>query len=274
MKRILYSCLAILLATLACAVPATPPATETPPMTEPATEPSTEEPAATNVTCNELALFLDPALASGYDCETILESNEELDIHPEHTLLTLQGYPLTDKFFQPRIAVYPLPAYGALQTDLVNERLLALQALIHGAPEPVFAGSFGISLPFLPAFNAGQVFFADYQVVSFANGSGIRYLTEYAQYYAPVNNHDLFYTYQGVTADEQYWISAILPVNHPLLPANADNPPNGMTWEEFSNNYEPYIADMVNQLNSQPSDSFTPTLTALDALMASMVIQP
>lgn len=270
MKRIVYASLALLLATLACAVPSTPVPTDTPVITQTPTESSP----TVNLTCNELSLLLDPALASGYDCETIPASNEEFDIQPEHTLLTLQGYPLTDKFFQPRIAVYPLPAYGALQPDSVNERLLTLQALTHGAPAPVFEGSFGIPLPFLPVFNAGQVFFADYRVVPFANGSGIRYLTEYAQYYAPVNNHDLFYTYQGVTADEQYWISAILPVNHPLLPANADNPPNGMTWEEFSNNYEAYIADMVNQLNGQPSDSFTPTLTALDALMASIVIQP
>ena len=57
----------------------------------------------------------------------------------------------------------------------------------------------------------------------FVSGIGVRFLTEYAQYFVPVNNHDLFYTYQGLTNDGQYWISVILPINHPDLPANADN---------------------------------------------------
>ena len=108
----------------------------------------------------------------------------------------------------------------------------------------------------------------------FASGSGIRYLTEYAQYYAPVNNTDLFYTYQGLTGDGKYWISAILPINNPILPADAVNPPGGMSWEEFTANYQTYMADMINQLNSQTSESYSPNLAALDALVASITIQP
>jgi len=47
-----------------------------------------------------------------------------------------------------------------------------------------------------------------------------------------------------------------------------------VSFEEFSNNYEPYITDMVNQLNTQPPESYIPTFTALDALVASITIQP
>jgi hypothetical protein len=106
------------------------------------------------------------------------------------------------------------------------------------------------------------------------SGGGIRYLAEYAQYTAPVNNNDLFYTYQGLTSDGQYWVAAILPINNPILPANADNPPGGLSWDDFSNNFEPYILDMVTQLNALPPESYIPTLTALDTLVASITVQP
>jgi hypothetical protein len=49
----------------------------------------------TNLTCNELSLYLDPTLASGYKCETVAESAEGIEIAPQYTLLTLEGYILS-----------------------------------------------------------------------------------------------------------------------------------------------------------------------------------
>ncbi len=224
-------------------------------------------PIATNVTCNELKFHLDPALASSYDCKTEDAVTEGIEVNPQYTKLTLQGYVLSGKFFEPHISVFLVQSYTRLLPDLVPGFVSSLQALIGGGPTPVFTGSFDSPhLPFLPVFNAGQVFFAGYQVVPFVNGSGTRYLTEFAQYNAPVNNNDLFYTYQGLTSDGKYWVSAILPINNPILLANANNPPSG--------DYGAYITGMVNQLNSQTSDSYTPTVAALDALVASITIQP
>jgi hypothetical protein len=259
--------LIIALMLLSCSLPGTetpPPVTTEPPVTEP----PTETPIAPNVTCNELSLYLDPALGSSYTCETIPESNIEMEVHPQFTRISLTGYPLSGTFFSPRIDVYPVAAYAALLPDSIPGRATALQGLIAGAAPGTE------SLPLLPVFNAAQTFHAQYQVVPFQNGSGIRFLTLYAQYFAPVNNQDMFYTYQGLTPDGQYWVSAILPANHPILPTNADNPPGGMSWEDFSNNYEPYITDMVNQLNAQPAESYIPSLAALDALVASIRVQP
>jgi hypothetical protein len=228
----------------------------------------TEPPAlVTNVTCNKLAFYLDPALASGYNCETIPESTEGMEIYPQYTMLTLQGYVLSGKFFTPHFSVFPVQRYTELLPDFIPGDVSGLQTLIGG-------GATGDSLPFLPSFNAAQVFHAQYQVLPFASGSGIRYLTLYAQYFAPVNNHDLFYTYQGLTSDGQYWVSAILPINNPILPANGDNPPGDLSWDEFNNNYGPYITDMIDQLNSATSGSYTPTLAALDTLVGSITIQP
>jgi hypothetical protein len=273
MKRIIYPILALSLALLACDIsinitPTPPPAATEPPV---ATEPPlpTEPPApVTNVSCNELSLYLDPALASGYSCETIPESPYEMELYPAHTELTLQGYLLTDKFFEPHISIYPVGAYTALLPDFIPERVSALQALIGGAAPGTD------SLPFLPTFNAGQVFHAQYQGVPFANGRGIRFITLYAQYTAPINNHDLFYTFQGLTHDGQYWVSLIMPITHAILPASSENPPGGMSWEDFSNNYGTYIADITNQLNAQPASSFFPNIADLDALVSSITITP
>lgn len=277
MKRIIYPVFALFFAVLACSLPAPVTPTQPPAATEPpvVTEPPADVPAATelpvpatNVACGELSLYLDPALASSYDCEMVPESSLEFDVYPAHTVLTLQGYPLTGKFFLPQVSIYGIQRYTELLPDHIPSRVTTLQNLIAGAAPDDAA------LPFLPVFNAAQVFHAQYLGLPFASGDGIRFLTQYAQYFAPVNNQELFYTYQGLTDDGLYWVSAILPVNHPMLPADALNPPGGQSWEEFSNNYETYIGDMVSQLNVQAFDSFTPSLAALDALVSSITIQP
>lgn len=239
------------------------------------TPPSPTALPAPNVICNEIALHLPSLLGNSYACNTVPEQPEGMEVYPAHTLLKIGGYPLNNTFFDARIYVFPLSAYQALLPDVVGERVKGLQDLLTGETPPiyVFTGSLR-SLPFLPTFNAGQVFWAQYQKVPFQNGNGIRYLTLYAQYFAPVNNHDIFYTYQGITQDGKYWISAILPITHPSLPANADNPPGGLSWDQFTSNYGPYITDVVAMLNSQPADAFFPSLNALDTLIASIQVSP
>lgn len=274
MKKLIIPILVVALTILACSItpgPVTEPPVTEPPVTEP---PVTEPPVVPNVICNELSLYLDPALASGYDCQTIPENPYEMELYPAHTELTLQGYPLADKFFDPHISVYPVAAYSALAPAAVPARVGDLQALIASGSIPPFVSSFSSSLPFLPTFNAAQAFYAKAQNLSFASGDGIRFLTEFAQYTVPVNNTDLFYTFQGLTSDGQYWVSAILPINLAILPPGPDPLPGGVSFEDFANNYETYITDMVNQLNAQADDSYIPGITALDALVSSITITP
>ena len=298
MKRIVFAFVILSIALLACNISSTatppvgiatpvvtllpvasePPTASVPPAaTEPPTAtqvPATTQPPApqANVTCNELKLFLDPALAGGYSCKTIPEVNGQggpgFDVNPQYTELTLTGYVLSGRFFEPKIAVYPVQKFIELMPDAIPAKVSALQTLIGGGP----TGAKG--LPLLPNFNAGQEFFAQYKVAAFVNGNGIRYLTQYSQFIDPINNHELFYTYQGLTSDGSYWISAILPISNPVLPADGNNPPNGQTPEQFGNNFATYIADLTTQLNSQPAESYSPTITMLDGLVTSIMIQP
>jgi hypothetical protein len=263
--------------TTAQAITQPPVATEAPTATEPpaatqapaatATLPATVPPAAqTNATCNEMRLFLDPALATGFSCQSVAEVAGDPNapgstVNPKYTEITLTGYILSDRFFTPIINLYPVQRYSELLPDVISPKVAALQALIGGG------STGGKGLPFLLNFNAAQELYVQYKVISFGSGNGIRYLTQYSQFADPINNHEVFYTYQGLTSDGKYWIFAILPISNPLLPADSNNPPNMQDWDG-------YMAALTTQLNAQPPESFSPTMPMLDALIASLRVQP
>jgi hypothetical protein len=221
---------------------------------------------APNVQCNELSFYLDPAVAASYTCETVPQDLQSPWQSPQHTNVTLTGYVLPDQPYFQRISVYYLPDFVALQPQATNT-VNNLNALIAG-------GAPGDGLPVLDLYGAAQMFHAHYQVVPFSNGNGIRFISEYAQYFAPINNNDMFLIFQGLTSDGQYYVSAVLRISNPILPANADNPPGGLSWEDFADQYDTYIADITNQLNAQPDASFIPSITLLDSLIASITITP
>ena len=277
MKRLFAVTLILAALMLACNIQGqeTPvPATSQPPAPTP-TPQNQDTPTVTltptvapNVQCNELSFFLDPAVAATYTCETVPENTMDDPWQlPQYTSVTLEGYVLPGETYFRRIHVYRLAEFLALQPQ-ASARVDALKALIAGGAPGADA------LPVLDLFNAAQEFHAQYKVVSFAGGSGIRFVSQYAQYYAPINNNDMFLIFQGLTSDGQYFLSAVLRISNPVLPANADNPPGGMTWEEFGNQFDAYIVDITNQLNAQPEASFTPSITLLDALIQSIIITP
>ncbi len=194
-------------------------------------------------------------------------------VYPENRLITFQSYPLVGKFFEPEIHVYPLAEYTAM-LDTVDDTVANLQALISNqTADPATA------IPFLPGFNAAQVFRAQVKYVNFANGQGVRFLTEYGQYSAPVNNHDLFYTYQGLTADGAYWVSIIFPVNAAYLQPSFDDPtlpPGGVAMPDYTSapeaDIQGYYTTMKTMLNTTPDNQFSPGLDCLDQFVQSLSI--
>ena len=126
-------------------------------------------------------------------------------------------------------------------------------------------------LPFLPMWPAAQIFSAQVGYFNFQNGSGVRYLTMYGQAIYPVDNQNLIYTYQGLTNDGRFYISAVLPVVHLGLPDDGSSQIDD--WMAFENNWETYINDTVNWLNVQDPGSFFPGINLLDAMMASFKVE-
>ena len=136
-------------------------------------------------------------------------------------------------------------------------------------------------LPAIPFFNDQQVFASNVKVISFQNGQGVRFLTQYAQYSAPANNHDLFYEFQGVTRDGAYYIVAILPIRNPMLAETSDAgaplPVGGVPYSYMidpNTDMQLYYRSVTDVLNATPADTFTPTLNQLDQLIQSMSITP
>ena len=80
----------------------------------------------------------------------------------------------------------------------------------------------------------------------------------------------LFYTFQGLTGDGAYYIAAQFPVQSSVLPAS--EPMNTEQYNAFVASFDVYLADVTAQLNAAPAQSFSPDLTVLDNVFASMSI--
>ncbi|MBK9925073.1 MAG: hypothetical protein IPP66_07250 [Anaerolineales bacterium] len=198
------------------------------------------------------------------------------EITPGHTVVKLDGYTLQGKFHQPQIYVYPAMPYVELHTGAF-ESMHRLRNVMNPSG-PITADQ----LPAVPFFNAAQLFASNVQAIPFQNGSGMRFLTEYGQYAAPVNNEELFYHFQGFTNDGEYYIVAIFPITAPVLSETADAgsplPSNGVQYPFLADpnpeTLKKYYEDVANLLSATPNETFTPTIGQLDALIQSIQIIP
>ena len=164
------------------------------------------------------------------------------------------------------------PSFGRAVETLEEPRVFpcafrqvvaSLQTLL-GSPREI------PEMPFLPLMNLAQAMHANIQYLDFRNGQGLRYLTEFAQGIVPFNNYELIYTYQGLTADGKYYVAAVLPLNHPSLPA--DGKITGNEPLEFTSDHAAYVANVVTTLTRDVT-LFNPDLTQLDAMMSSLEIK-
>ena len=201
------------------------------------------------------------------------------EVFPAHRRVNFSGYPLSGTFFSPFMRVFPVAdfatAYALADEDYSATTITQLQELLATRP-PAVEGS----LPFLVMAGAAQIFHTKMAYLDFVNGSGVRYLTSYGQYSVPYNNHDLFYTFQGLTADCKYWVSVIFPVNHPVLPPTYDStavPPGGMpipSWDSptYEEDMRTYYAAMQGIMTASADASFVPGLDCLDQYIQSLNI--
>jgi hypothetical protein len=188
---------------------------------------------------------------------------------PAHIRLSFVGYALPETFHEPYILIFS--AEDLTGNEMLQGIAANIQRILTEKPdEPVgiFQGA-GI----LPPMNAGPMVVTQVDYFDFQNGSGVRFLTQMGQAYYPINNHDLFYTYQGMTHDGEYYVAAILPISHPTLPADGSEIPGG-DFDAFADNFETYSAEVAAQLNAEEAGSFAPSITMLDAVMQSLEVTP
>lgn len=200
---------------------------------------------------------------------------------PEHMVFTFAGTSASPdhsplgQYLPPeaQIHIYPTaglnaevqPIVAALQQLLADPSALAAYQSVGPETEPFQPG-----LAMLPPSNAVQAFRAQVQRLAFAGGAGVRYLTQLSQGPTPVNNQDMFYTFQGLTDDGATYVAAYFPVSLPDLP----NLPqiDEAAFMTLMEDWAGYLAQVADLLNMQPAAAFTPDLAALDSLVSSLSV--
>jgi hypothetical protein len=161
---------------------------------------------------------------------------------------------------RPQIYVLPIGDYADV-SSLAVERIVRLRMLLSGRPPQA-----GEELPVLPTFNSAQDLRGHLRTLAFDGGRGLRFIARYSQSAMPVTNPAVFYTFQGLTNDGHYYVSAFFPLYIAHLPDNIaiDD------WDAFNVAYAAYLAQIAITLEELAPTEFEPDLTHLDALVASI----
>jgi hypothetical protein len=239
--------------------------------------PLTQAPTQANgtpVSFENVSFVIPSELAASANTETMTSvtsnSGAPWEVVPTHLRFTLTGYQLQGKFHEPRILVYPAEEYANLNSNAA-EQIENIKKILAGAT--ILKETF----PRIPGFNAEPLIAAHIQLLPFQNGSGIRWLTQYAQYAAPINNNELFYNFDGLTDDGKFYVIAILPVNAPILAADekpeATVPEGGVPIPTDIGVNNIYYISITERLNSLTPDAYTPSLNTLDTLIQSILVK-
>ena len=225
------------------------------------------------VTFQYASFTIPNGLAGGASPEAVAAIGENggapWEVGPAHLKFTLTGYQLQDKFHEPQILVYPADELAQANSGAAEQIDRLKKILAGGTPMKE-------TLPAVYFFNAAPLIAADIQPVAFQSGKGIRTLTQYDQYAGPVNNHEFFYHFQGLTNDGKYYIIAILPITAPILPedAKADTvvPPGGVPIPADTGPNSTYYISVTGKLNALSPDAYTPSLSTLDTMIQSILV--
>jgi hypothetical protein len=181
-----------------------------------------------------------------------------------HEELTFPSYPVKNLYQPARIMVFAVSDWQNYNPE-AEKRILALKQLLKAKPTTFGAQD---TIPVLPVFNAVQVFRAHVNYVDFQNGSGARFITQYDQGPIPINNSELFYAFQGITTDGNYYVAAFFPLTYAALPADASN-----AITVIGSDFLSYLDRTVKTLGTAVEDSFSPTLGTLDKMLNSLKVK-
>lgn len=187
---------------------------------------------------------------------------------PEHIAFGFNGEKITTDVspFQSQVRVYPVEALKDLDPSIARE-VLALKTLLSVDPTTL-----NESIPLFPPFGAQQVIHPQIKYLNFQGGEGVRFVTLYAQDVAPLTNDGLFYTFQGLSSDGKYYVSAFWQVKTDKLP-NSYQDAKITDYDAWAKQYETYRADTEKMLNQVSPDAFTPNLTLLDQMIESLQVR-
>lgn len=188
---------------------------------------------------------------------------------PQGVQFVFGGQALPDFFdpTKPQVYVYPVDGLKALD-PAVKKNVEALQQILDdGTVDP------NAQIPVFPLIPASQVFHAQAHIIDFVNGTGISFITYYAQDVAPLRPAQVFWTFQGITLDGKYFVSAFWNIGSPALPPETPAI-SGADYDAFTKQYTAYIDNITKSLDRLPSAGFTPNLSLLENMARSIHAEP
>jgi WD40 repeat protein len=227
---------------------------------------------AERVKAQTIPLYTDP---SGFTYNDIPEhirfdflesySNQEPFTNcPQYQMPWLSHQNLDNIDLIPQIFIFPTRGFAGI-SQLAAERIEAFKDLLRSDLLP----SKG-ELPVLPLFNSAQDISTQRHILTFHGGRGVRFITRYTQGVIPVSNPTVFYTFQGLTDNGDYYVSAFFPIYVSSLPNRIEIE----DWDAFNRQYPSYLEDTAESLQELESADFEPDLAKLDALIQSMTVLP
>jgi hypothetical protein len=230
-------------------------------------------PPGIHVSYQGVSFEIPAGLASNADGAAMPAGAGPLDPAPEFIQFTINGYPFNDPngYYHPRVRVYPVKEYVAI-SSWAAESLKHLENVLDNPSGPMTNDV----LPNVPYMgSAAQLYAAQVKQIAFKDGNGVRMISSYAQFPAPISQYSSFYHYEGLTQDGMYFVVVEMPVVLPVY-ADSSNPGEfGITYERKDwSQMGPYYLAVTDLLNQASPEGFNPMLGQLDALVASILVQP
>ncbi len=167
---------------------------------------------------------------------------------------------------RPQVYVYPVDGLKALDPSVAQSIETLQKILADGTVEP------NQDIPVFPIIPASQVFHSQARVIDFVNGTGVSFITYYAQDVSPIQKERVFWTFQGMTLDEKYFVAVFWNIDSPALPESKNI--SGAEYDAFAKEYTNYINNLITTLNRLPPAGFIPNLVLLENMVRSLNVTP
>ena len=215
--------------------------------------------------------------------EQILENETDKpdDVYPRHVRFTFKKQNRKTDY---TIEVFPIEDYRRIWSNTGKGNQAAFEEKLSAVGKAVKDKNYrdeGDQIPYLPFADASQMFVARAKNLSFRNGSGVFFLTQFTQEFGNlVNNDELVLTYQGISKNGKYYILTDFPVAVAFLPNRDANEFEGyqapQTDEEIKKGeerYRQYLTKITARLENLSPDEFQPSLRYFEHIISTLKIE-
>ena len=215
--------------------------------------------------------------------EQILENETDKpdDVHPRHIRFTFKKRNRKTDY---TIEVFPIEDYRRIWKNAGQGNQAAFEEKLSAVGKAVKDKNYrdeGGQMPYLPFADASQMFVARAKNLSFRNGSGVFFLTQFTQEFGNlVNNDELSLIYQGISKNGRYYVLAEFPVAVDFLPNRyADEfedyqvPQTDEEVKKSEKLYRQYLTKITARIENLSPDKFQPVLRSFEGIISTLEIE-